>query len=215
MSFQSNQQEECLLCKEIQGTTSTTGTSRTSSKTGLIFASAFGISALGILAVSIPFLTPALRRICLPFVPATDAQVRNVLQALKSQPRKSSVKPKVVDLGSGDGRIVFSVARQGYQATGVELNPILVYYSRLSALFQGLHRDTSFLRKDLFTVNYSDYDHIVIFGVDSLMPELEEKLLTNKPSSLIACRFPLPNHTPSLVIGEGIDTVWLYQFKDK
>ena len=45
------------------------------------------------------------------------------------------------------------------------------------------------------------------------MPELEalfEKSLT--PSSkVIACRFPLPNWKPSHVIGEGIDTVWVYE----
>ena len=47
------------------------------------------------------------------------------------------------------------------------------------------------------------------------MPELKvlfEKSL--KPSShIIACRFPLPHSQASLVIGEGIDTVWVYKKK--
>lgn len=47
------------------------------------------------------------------------------------------------------------------------------------------------------------------------MTDLEKKLLTeaNKEAKIIACRFPLPNVKPSRVIGEGIDSVWLYKLK--
>lgn len=47
------------------------------------------------------------------------------------------------------------------------------------------------------------------------MPELEslfEKTLKSS-SYVIACRFPLPNWKPSSIIGEGIDTVWVYEVK--
>lgn len=37
---------------------------------------------------------------------------------------------KVADLGSGDGRIVIALAKQGYRAAGYELNYWLVLYSR-------------------------------------------------------------------------------------
>ena len=50
---------------------------------------------------AVPFLLPALRRYCLPYVPASTAQVQNVMAVLKSRPAR-----RVVDLGSGDGRIV-------------------------------------------------------------------------------------------------------------
>jgi len=36
----------------------------------------------------------------------------------------------LVDVGSGDGRIVLEAARRGYKAHGVELNPWLVLYSK-------------------------------------------------------------------------------------
>ena len=51
-------------------------------------------------ALCLPFVTPALRRVCLPYVPATDVQVANVLRALKGR------TGSLVDIGSGDGRIV-------------------------------------------------------------------------------------------------------------
>ena len=36
----------------------------------------------------------------------------------------------MLDIGSGDGRLVVEAARMGFRATGVELNRWLVYYSR-------------------------------------------------------------------------------------
>jgi len=59
-----------------------------------------GGGALLTTIVCFPFVSPALRRVCLPYVPATDSQVRNVFSALTGR------SGKLVDLGSGDGRIV-------------------------------------------------------------------------------------------------------------
>ncbi len=68
---------------------------------GKCIAGLIGFGAVGITAVAIPFVTPALRRVCLPYVPATEEQIGNVLAALKFCP-----KGPVIDLGSGDGRVV-------------------------------------------------------------------------------------------------------------
>jgi hypothetical protein len=76
---------------------------------GLTIACAIGTSALGVTALSIPFILPAFRRVCLPYVPATEAQIKNVLKLLGTNQQKvaSQAKgPKIIDLGSGDGRVV-------------------------------------------------------------------------------------------------------------
>lgn len=54
------------------------------------------------------------------------------------------------------------------------------------------------------------------FLIPFQMTDLEKKIISeaNRESKIIACRFPLPNLKPSRVIGEGIDTVWLYNLKD-
>ena len=57
-------------------------------------------AGIGLFAVSIPFVLPALRRYCLPYIPATPVQVEKILHQLKGR------QGKVVDLGSGDGRVV-------------------------------------------------------------------------------------------------------------
>uniref|UniRef100_A0A8C0GMB6 ATP synthase c subunit lysine N-methyltransferase n=1 Tax=Chelonoidis abingdonii TaxID=106734 RepID=A0A8C0GMB6_CHEAB len=67
---------------------------------GLLVTGIVGGTVVVLYAVATPFLTPALRKICLPFVPATSAQIENVLKML--QYRSGSL----VDIGSGDGRIV-------------------------------------------------------------------------------------------------------------
>ncbi|CAN7996710.1 unnamed protein product [Ixodes hexagonus] len=167
-----------------------------------------GIGAFGIVAVTLPFLSPAFRRICLPYVPATDAQLRNVMSVLQKRTKRSGL----VDLGSGDGRIVFEAAKLGFApAVGVDLNPWLVAYSKARALITSSPK-TYFLRTDLWKFGLSGFENVVIFGVQEMMPALERKLADelNSGAWVVACRFPLPTLKPSFTQGTGIDTVWVY-----
>lgn len=169
-----------------------------------------GCTAVGILAVAAPFVSPAFRKICLPYVPATDAQVRNVLSVLCRRTRRSAL----VDLGSGDGRIVFEAARQGFApCVGVELNPWLVAYSKIRALASDLASKPRFQRADLWKFSLVPFDNVVVFGVEEMMAPLERKILHElKPGSwVVACRFPLPTLKADESHGDGIDTVWLYR----
>ncbi|KAK2588650.1 hypothetical protein KPH14_006416 [Odynerus spinipes] len=176
-------------------------------KLGLSLIAVTGGLATAISVVCIPFVSPAFRRICLPYVPATNQQVQNVLQALKGR------SGSLIDLGSGDGRIVLAAAKAGFKSYGIELNPWLVWYSRLMAVTKGLSSQTSFLRRDLWKCNLRDYDNVVIFGVEQMMEDIEQKFNTElqRDSVIIACRFPLPNKDPIATIGEGVDAVWIYK----
>ncbi|KAL7876260.1 hypothetical protein AOLI_G00112230 [Acnodon oligacanthus] len=176
---------------------------------GLIAACALGGSVCALYAVAAPFLAPALRKVCLPFVPATSAQVRNVLAALRAR------SGTLVDIGSGDGRIVIAAAKQGFHSVGYELNPWLVWYSRYRAWREGVHLHTSFHISDLWKVSFAQYSNVVIFGVPQMMEQLEAKLQSElQPTAkVVACRFPFPTWTPDHVAGEGLDTVWVYDAK--
>ncbi|XP_006634672.1 ATP synthase subunit C lysine N-methyltransferase isoform X2 [Lepisosteus oculatus] len=173
---------------------------------GLWATGLLGGSLVALYAVATPFVAPALRKVCLPFVPATPAQVENVLKAL--QTRTGSL----VDIGSGDGRIVIAAAKRGFRAVGLELNPWLVWYSRYRAWREGVHRHTDFYISDLWKVSFSQYSNVVIFGVPQMMAQLEDKLQRElqPPAKVIACRFPFPTWVPAQVTGEGMDTVWVY-----
>lgn len=193
-------------------------------RTGVVILGVTGAVVGGLYAVATPFVLPAFRRVCLPYVPATTAQVDNVFSVLKRAacgdhtsnaihgPKASTMKGALVDLGSGDGRIVIEGARLGYNGTGYELNPWLVWYSKLAARRSGLSHRTSFQRKNLWNVDLGKYDIIVIFGVSQMMEALEAKISAEmKPTaSVVACRFPLPAWEPYLSQGAGVDEVWMY-----
>ncbi|KAM6919838.1 ATP synthase subunit C lysine N-methyltransferase [Lycodopsis pacificus] len=179
------------------------------SRVGVVVTGVLGGSLVALYAVAAPFLAPALRKVCLPFVPATTAQVENVLGSLRAR------SGTLVDIGSGDGRIVIAAAKHGFQASGFELNPWLVWYSRYKAMREGVHRSTSFHISDLWKVSFAQYSNVVIFGVPQMMDQLELKLASELPSTakVVACRFPFPTWVPEHTAGEGIDTVWVYDAK--
>ncbi|GBP65925.1 Protein FAM173B [Eumeta japonica] len=162
--------------------------------------------AVSVSVICIPFVSPAFRKICLPYVPATNIQLAGVAKALSDR------SGTLLDVGSGDGRIVFAAAKLGFQSYGVELNPWLYVYSKISALFSPYRNNVKFFRKNLWTFNLSPYDNIVIFGVEQMMKDFEHKLCSEVKAGavIVACRFPLPNMKPIETIGHGVDTVWKY-----
>ncbi|KAK9892754.1 hypothetical protein WA026_021947 [Henosepilachna vigintioctopunctata] len=177
--------------------------------TGRIILGLTGGIAIGITLICSSFISPAFRKYCLPYIPATDKQIKNVLCALKGR------TGSLIDLGSGDGRIVLETAKLNFLSHGVELNPWLVLYSKFDAWQWGLKNKCQFFRKDLWKYNVSKYDNIVIFGVEQMMEDLEKKLQRECKNGcrIIACRFPLPNEIPIIAIGSGVDTVWLYKME--
>ncbi|XP_032325830.1 ATP synthase subunit C lysine N-methyltransferase isoform X1 [Camelus ferus] len=200
---------------------------------GFLLTGIVGGTLVAVYAVATPFITPALRRVCLPFVPATSKQIENVMKALRRR------RGSLVDVGSGDGRIVIAAAKEGFTAVGYELNPWLVWYSRYRAWREGVQGSARFYISDLWKVTFSEYSNVVIFGVPQMsvdsagilraplpptarsprcccrspqMPQLERKLELELQdhARVIACRFPFPHWSPAQVTGEGGDTVWAY-----
>ncbi|CAG4932795.1 unnamed protein product [Colias eurytheme] len=173
----------------------------------LIYAT--GGLAVGVSIICIPFVSPAFRKVCLPYVPATTEQLLGVSKALKGR------KGTLLDVGSGDGRIVFTAAKLGFAADGVELNSVLVYYSRIASIFNKQYNKTRFFKRNLWTFDLKPYNNIVIFGVEQMMNDFEKKVLkeVENETVIVVCRFPLPNMVPIETIGHGVDTVWKYIVK--
>eukprot|EP00038_Savillea_parva_P009345 m.182953 g.182953 ORF g.182953 m.182953 type:complete len:204 (-) comp15664_c0_seq1:79-690(-) len=185
----------------------------------LLAGAVFGGTVLGVGALFWPFISPALRRFPLPFIPASDEQVANVVRALKLPrpgvaPGATTTRGRMVDVGSGDGRLVVAAAKEGYTAEGVELNHWLNVYARLNALRNGVGSQTAFHTADLWSVDYSTYDDVVVFGVSEMMGELYGKLKDQmQPGSrVIVCRFSVPDVEPDITLSKSnaLDTVWIY-----
>ena len=67
---------------------------------GLAVGCAIGGVGAGIMLLALPFVSPGFRRFALPYVPATPLQMESVLCHMRGR------GGRVVDLGSGDGRVV-------------------------------------------------------------------------------------------------------------
>eukprot|EP01147_Barroeca_monosierra_P001857 gene1857-4954_t len=146
---------------------------------------------IGVLTAGlIPFLSPAWRRGSPPYIPTTSFHVSSISNAC-NQFRRT----RLVDLGSGDGRIVNQVAHTvQIPCVGVELNPWLIIISRMNAFRMGVWKHTSFKCGDLWKQNYSRFDSVVVFGVEEIMPALEKKLGRElaHDSVVFSCHFPFP-----------------------
>ena len=92
----------------------------------------------------------------------------------------------VLDLGSGDGRIVIAAARQfGARGVGVELSPQLVQTSRDNALRAGVAGRTQFIVQDLFETDLAQASVITMYLLPEVNLQLRPKLLALRPGTRI------------------------------
>jgi SAM-dependent methyltransferase len=116
-----------------------------------------------------------------PFV--TSPQPVTLAMLKLAQVRSSDV---VLDLGSGDGRIVIAAARQfGARGLGVELSPELVQRSRDNAARAGVSGRTQFRVQDLFETDLSVASVITMYLLPEVNLQLRPKLLALKPGTRI------------------------------
>lgn len=92
----------------------------------------------------------------------------------------------VLDLGSGDGRIVIAAARQfGARGLGVELSPDLVRRSRDNAARAGVAERAQFRVQDLFETDLTVASVITMYLLPDVNLQLRPKLLALQPGTRI------------------------------
>ncbi len=86
----------------------------------------------------------------------------------------------VVDLGSGDGRILVTAASQyGVRsAIGVELDPWLVQWARARADEAGVGDRVRFIEADLFETDFADADVVTMYLLPQINLRLRPYILT-------------------------------------
>ncbi|CAK6963241.1 adenine nucleotide translocase lysine N-methyltransferase [Scomber scombrus] len=171
-------------------------------------------TGLAVYAMWVGILQPGFRKVPLrlqvPYIPASKAQVQNVMTLLRGR------KGGLVDLGSGDGRIVLEAHQQGFTpAVGYELNPWLVRLARFHAWRAGHTATVLYRREDLWKVDLSECKNITVFLAPSVLSLLQKKLQTELPDDalVVAGRFPLPDWTPCRIEGHGVDRAWAYSMQ--
>lgn len=109
-----------------------------------------------------------------PFVTTPDEVVAEML-ALAGTGRDDYV----IDLGSGDGRIVIAAARRfGARGLGVELDEKLVALSRENARSAGVAGRTEFRVQDALQTDLSGASIVTIYLLPQLIKELQPRVLS-------------------------------------
>lgn len=107
-----------------------------------------------------------------PYVPTPQVVVDEMLRMARV-----NADDFVVDLGSGDGIIVLTAARQfKARGMGIEIDPELVKQSNESAKRSGVADRASFLVQDVFKADLSRATVLTLYLLPSMMSDLQSKI---------------------------------------
>jgi len=91
----------------------------------------------------------------------------------------------VIDLGSGDGRIVIEAAKRGARGLGVDLDPELVKHATENARRAGVADRAQFMVKDIFETDLSAATVVAFYLLPDFNASLLPRLLKLKPGTRI------------------------------
>lgn len=129
-----------------------------------------------------------------PFVASPDEAVVRMLEMAGAGPGDF-----VMDLGSGDGRIVIAAARAfGAKGLGVDIDSRLVELSRERARNAGVADRVQFEERDVLQSDLAPATVVTIYLLPSLVDRLQPKLLAElRPGSrIVAHAFPMKGWKP-------------------
>lgn len=127
-----------------------------------------------------------------PFLPTHRRQAKLMIELAEIKPGM-----RVIDLGSGAGRLLWLVANQGAMVTGYELNPWLYVWTKLMIIVKGLFKCVTVKFKSLFEADLRDVDVVLAFLSPGMMRKLESRLFAElKPGAkIVSYTFSFPNRT--------------------
>lgn len=144
-----------------------------------------------------------------PFVPTRARDIEAIFSLYRFRPGDV-----LIDLGSGDGRVLAAAARRGVAAIGYELNPFLVWYSRLKLRGQ----PNVFVRlEDFWLSKLPEHTAVVfVFLAGPFMRKLDHKLTAEASRLghdiiLVSYGMKLPGKEPEAVQGSML--VYRYHAK--
>ena len=140
--------------------------------------------ALAASCLLVPFCAPAQSWAwddgTVPFVVSPEEVVDRMLRIAEIGPAD-----EVIDLGSGDGRIVIGAAKRGARALGIDIEPTLVDRARGNAASAGVSDRATFRAQDLFETDLSAASVITMYLLPEVNLKLRPKLLVLKPGTRI------------------------------
>ncbi len=144
-----------------------------------------------------------------PWVPTHPIRARKMLAFAGLQPGET-----VLDLGSGDGAILFCAVEEfrAFHAIGYEINPVLILMAKVRARLRKIADQVTTVKGNIFTDKFPQADVITTFLIPSTMKKLRPRLALMPADTRIVSRgFKIPGVTPTKQ-QEGPDE-WLYLYK--
>jgi ribosomal protein L11 methylase PrmA len=127
------------------------------------------------------------------YYPTTDLAVTKMLEMAKV-----SSKDTLIDLGSGDGRILIAAARLGAKTIGYEINPFLVRRSRRFINEAKLDKLATVYWKSFWKTDFEQANVVTVYLFPHLMNRLQ-RLLEKKikrPTRIVVNNYPFTKMTP-------------------
>ncbi len=138
-----------------------------------------------------------------PYVPSPQSVVADMLKIAEV-----SKDDFVIDLGSGDGRIVLTAAKVfGAQGFGVEIKDDLVKKSNEAAKKEGVADRVRFIKQDLFKTDFSQATVLTMYLLPDTVNLLKDKLLAElRPGTrIISHDYPLTGWVPEKYVQMDLD----------
>jgi 16S rRNA A1518/A1519 N6-dimethyltransferase RsmA/KsgA/DIM1 with predicted DNA glycosylase/AP lyase activity len=139
-----------------------------------------------------------------PYLPTLKPQTQAALDLIDLKPGQT-----LLELGSGDGRVVVAAAKRGLNVVGYELNPFLAAYSWL--ITRRYHQQVRIVCGNYWTKDWPPADGIFVFLLNRYMPRLDQKIVSevNRPVKLVSFAFKIPGRT----VDRQAKGVYLYRYK--
>jgi precorrin-6B methylase 2 len=114
------------------------------------------------------------------WVPTSEAMVEKMLDHAKVTPQDF-----VMDLGSGDGRMIIAAAKRGARGVGVEFNADMIEYARRQAAAAGVGDKATFVQGDMYAADISKATVLALFLLPANLEKLVPKFLELPPGTRI------------------------------
>jgi hypothetical protein len=140
-----------------------------------------------------------------PFLPTFNPKVTQALDMIHLKQGQT-----LLELGSGDGRVLKAAAQRGLKAVGYELNPLLVIYSRL--LTWKYRKQVKIRWGNFWRAKWPPADGIFVFLLQPYMEKLDQKIVAEygKDVRLVSFAFTINSRRPKKA--DTAAGLYLYQY---
>lgn len=139
-----------------------------------------------------------------PYLPTMKPQIKAALELADLKPGDT-----LIELGSGDGKVLLAAAKQGINVVGYELNPLLYLISYLRT--RRSHNNVRIIWGDFWKKDWPQHQAIFTFLLPKYMLKLNKKVIQSKhkPVKLVSFAFEIPDR-PAENVRDG---VFLYLYR--